>query len=160
MTDSNQPQPPQPTIDMTAIMQRFAQWEADAAKLVPANKERLLTFLASAGITRVIVIFDGCGDSGQIEDVTAFRGDEQADLPNGTVEISMLRHGADEPVSNVFSAAEAIEDLAYDLLRQTHCGWENNDGAYGEFIFDVTAVTISLDYNERFTSSESHAHDW
>lgn len=159
MTDATQSQP-QPIIDMAAIMQRFSQWEADAAKLVPANKERLLAFFASAGITRVVVTFDGYGDSGQIEDVASFRGSDQVDLPSGTVEISRLAHGADEPVVSTLSAAEAIEDLAYDLLRQTHCGWENNDGAYGEFTFDVTAGTISLDYNERFTSSESYAHEW
>lgn len=160
MTETNQSQPPQQTIDMAVIMQRFAQWEADAAKLVPVNKKMLLAFLASGGITRVVVTFDGYGDSGQIEDVTALRGDEQTDLPDGTVELSRLDHGADQPVRNCLSAAEAIEELAYDLLRQTHCGWENNDGAYGEFIFDVAAGTISLDYNERFTSSESYAHEW
>ena len=159
MTDKTQP-PPQPIIDMAAIMQRFSQWEAGAAKLVPANKERLLAFLASAGITRAIIIFDGGGDSGQIEDVAAFQDDQQTELPQGTVELSRLGHGADQPVANHLSAGEAIEDLVYDLLRQSHCGWENNDGAYGEFIFDVTARTISLDYNERFTSSEHFAHAW
>ncbi|MBD3772288.1 MAG: hypothetical protein IE921_01750 [Rhodobacteraceae bacterium] len=155
MTDTTQP-----AIDMAAIMERFSQWEADAAKLVPENKVRLFARLASAGITLVTVTFDGYGDSGQIEDVAAFIGDQPTDLPSGTVEVSMLNHGADQPVANYLSASEAIEDLAYDLLRQTHCGWENNDGAYGEFTFDVTAGTITLDYNERFTSSENYAHQW
>src|SRR3546814_9296187 len=63
-----------------------------------------------------------------------------------------LDHGADQPVANHLSPSEAIEDLAYDLLRQTHCGWENNDGAYGEFTFDVTAGTITLDRSEEHTS--------
>lgn len=150
----------QPAIDMAAIIQRFSQWETDAAKLVPANKERLLAFLASAGITLVTVTFDGSGDSGQIEDIAAFIGDQQTDLPAGTVEVEMLDHGAEQPVANYLSASEAIENLAYDLLHQKHCGWENNDGAYGDFTFDVTAGTITLDYNERFTSSEHYAHEW
>src|SRR3546814_10644977 len=55
------------------------------------------------------------------------------ELPGSTVEVKRLDHGADQPVANHLSPSEAIEDLAYDLLRQTHCGWENNDGAYGEF---------------------------
>lgn len=155
MTDA-----PQPAIDMAAIMQRFSQWEADAAELIPENKARLFACLASTGITLVTVIFDGYGDSGQIEDIAAFIGDEPADLPGGTIEVKTLHHGADQPVAHCHSASEAIENLAYDLLRQTHCGWENNDGAYGEFTFDVTAGTITLDYNERFTSSENYAHEW
>tara|TARA_R110000868_G_scaffold259743_1_gene517950 strand:- start:3966 stop:4433 length:468 start_codon:yes stop_codon:yes gene_type:complete len=155
MTDANRP-----AIDMAAIMQRFSQWEADAAELVPENKARLFACLASTGITLVTVTFDGYGDSGQIEDIAAFIGDEPADLPGGAVEVKTLHHGADQPVANCHSASEAIENLTYDLLRQTHCGWENNDGAYGEFTFDVTAGTITLDYNERFTSSENYAHEW
>ncbi|SNS94869.1 DUF6878 family protein [Sphingopyxis indica] len=155
MTDATQP-----AIDMAAIMQRFSQWEADAAKLVPENKARLFACLASAGITLVTVTFDGYGDSGQIEDVAAFIGDQPAELPGGTVDVMRLDHGADQPVANHLSPSEAIEDLAYDLLRQTHCGWENNDGAYGEFTFDVTAGTITLDYNERYTASETYAHEW
>lgn len=155
MTDANQP-----TIDMAAIMQRYSQWEADAAQLVPENKARLFACLASVGITLVTVTFDGYGDSGQIEDIAAFIGDEPADLPGGTVEVKTLHHGADQPVTHHLSAREEIESLVYDLLGQAHCGWENNDGAYGQFTFDVTTGTIALDYNERFTSSENFRHEW
>ncbi len=35
------------------------------------------------------------------------------------------------------SVRDAIERLAYDFLEETHDGWENSDGAYGDFIFDV-----------------------
>lgn len=155
MTDATQP-----AIDMAAIMQRFSQWEADAVKLVPENKARLFACLASAGITLVTVKFDGYGDSGQIDDVAAFIGDQPAELSGSCVEVKTLHHGAEQPVVNCLSSSEAIENLAYDLLRQTHCGWENNDGAYGEFTFDVTAGTITLDYNERYTASETYAHEW
>ena len=37
------------------------------------------------------------------------------------------------------------------ILEQTHGGWENNDGAYGEFTFDVAERTIKLDFNERIS---------
>ena len=155
MTDANQP-----AIDMAAIMQRYSQWEADAAEFVAENKARLFVCLASAGITLVTVTFDGYGDSGQIEDIAAFIGDQPTDLSGGSVDVKTLHHGADQPVANCLPAREAIENLSYDLLSQTHGGWENNDGAYGEFTFDVTAGTITLDYNERFTSSENYAHEW
>ncbi len=63
-----------------------------------------------------------------------------------------------EPSRSTVSIADAIERLAYDLLAQTHCGWENNDGAYGDFTFDVAERTITLDYNERYTASEYSQH--
>ena len=56
--------------------------------------------------------------------------------------------------------AEAIEQLAYDLLSLTHCGWENNDGAYGEFVFDVAKQSISLEHNERYVTAELYSHSW
>ncbi len=147
-------------IDWDAVTQRFQQWEAGAATLIAGNKTTLLSFLSAAGITRVMVNFDGCGDSGQIEDVAAFKGDDQVDIPSETVELLTLNYGATEPTAQTFSADDAIEKLAYDLLHQKHSGWENNDGAYGEFTFDVSAGTITLDYNERFTSSENYMHQW
>lgn len=147
-------------IDWDAVTQRFQQWEAGAATLIAGNKTKLLSFLSAAGITRVMVNFDGCGDSGQIEDVAAFKGDHQVDLPPETVELLVLDYGATEPVTHVLPVGEAVEKLAYDLLHQKHSGWENNDGAFGEFTFDIAAGTITLDYNERFTSSENYMYQW
>lgn len=159
MTDTPQ-SPPQPTIDMAAILARMAEREAEAAKLVPANKASLFALLASAGITLVTVTFDGCGDSGQIEDIASFRGDEPADLPAGTIELLALSYDTGQPVANTLSVSEAIEEIAYDLLGQKHCGWENNDGAYGEFNFHVAEGRIELDYNERISASEYYGHEW
>ena len=53
---------------------------------------------------------------------------------------------------------EAIEILVYDVLNQKHGGWENNDGACGDFTFDVTERTITLDYNERHMESDYSQH--
>jgi hypothetical protein len=46
---------------------------------------------------------------------------------------------------------EAIEELCYSYLEQDYGGWENNDGAFGEFIFDVATRKIGLEFNSRFT---------
>jgi ParB family transcriptional regulator, chromosome partitioning protein len=43
-------------------------------------------------------------------------------------------------------------------LEETHGGWENNDGAYGEFTFDVANRTITLAYNERHMESDYSEH--
>ena len=58
------------------------------------------------------------------------------------------------------SLEDVVEQLTYDFLSDTHCGWENNDGAYGEFCFAASARCIYLEFNERFTSSELFTHEF
>ncbi len=127
-------------------------------ELRPSNKSALFDRLAAAGITKVCVSFDGYGDSGQIESIVFKSGDETVAEPDGQIDIAEANWGQDEPERITASLSDAIERLAYDFLEQAHAGWEINDGAYGEFIFDVAARTITLDYNERFTDSEYSQH--
>jgi hypothetical protein len=65
--------------------------------------------------------------------------------------------GEVQPDRSIVRVAEAVEQLAYDLLNDTHC-WENNDGAYSHFTFDVAERTITLDYKERYTASDYTQH--
>ena len=128
------------------------------AELQPLNKAVLFDALAAAGVTLVVVSFDGYGDSGQIENVEVKSGDTIVAMPEGTVEIAEAVWDQPEPNRSAISIADVIERLVYDLLTDTHCGWENNDGAYGDFTFDVAERTITLDYNERYTASDYSQH--
>ena len=128
------------------------------AELRPANKAVVFDALAAAGLTIVTVRFDGYGDSGQIEDVEAKAGDEVAALPPGNVEIAAAVCGHADHERTEMSVRDAIEQLAYDFLEETHDGWENSDGAYGDFTFDVAERTITLDYNERHMESDHSQH--
>jgi hypothetical protein len=112
------------------------------------------------GITAVIVNFDGYGDSGQIEDITAQTGAVTVELPDERIEIFRPAWDSADIERETHTVREAIEALCYDFLSQTHGGWENNDGAYGDFTFDVTEGSITLDYNERYTASENYSHEF
>ena len=68
---------------MKAVAQ--AQLEAE---LFTLNKGALLNALALAGVTRVVVSFDGYGDSGQIENVEVQAGDDQVAMPGAAIEIA------------------------------------------------------------------------
>jgi hypothetical protein len=57
-------------MDYNEQVQVFAQQEAH---LRTVNNKTLFTALSAAGITRIIVSFDGYGDSGQIEENDAVR---------------------------------------------------------------------------------------
>ena len=82
------------------------------------------------------------------------------DLPQGEITIATVAWGTDKVTAISMGVEAAIEQLAYDFLSETHGGWENNDGAYGEFSFDVAARTITLDYNERYTATEFYSHEF
>src|SRR3546814_10839014 len=70
-------------------------------------------------------------------------GDDVVDLPAITVtQAAALWDGSGSEESTPL-LTDAIESLAHDLLTDTHAGWENNDVAYGEFVFDVANRTIT-----------------
>lgn len=124
----------------------------------PANKAALFDALAAAGVTHVILAFDGFGDEGQIESIEAKVGDATTPLPDIRIPLALPVWGQDEPEWKMPSLATAIEDFAYDCLAQTHDGWENNDGAFGDFLFDVEARTVTLDCHQRFTDHTASNH--
>jgi len=135
-----------------------AEHERCDAELRAVNKTAVFDTLAAAGITIVVVAFDGYGDSGQIENVEAKAGDEIVAMPSGQVEIASAVWDQAEPETTATTAHDAIERLVFDFLGMTHDGWENSDGAYGDFTFDIAERTITLDYNERYMQSEYSQH--
>jgi hypothetical protein len=128
-----------------------------ASEVLLANKTALFDALAAAGITKVVVNFDGCGDSGQIEMIEARTGDDECALPAIEIKTASTRWGSATIDRQTQPVREAIETLVYDVLSQNYDGWANDDGAYGEFTFDVAERTITLDYNEQHMESD---HSW
>ncbi len=135
-----------------------AEHERRDAELRPVNKTVVFDALAAAGITIVVVAFDGYGDSGQIENVEAKASEALVSLPSVEVEIASAVWDQTEPERTAMTLHDAIERLVFDFLGMTHDGWENSDGAYGDFTFDVAERTITLDYNERYMQSEYSQH--
>jgi hypothetical protein len=149
---------PTPAADQAPWEVKQREYDRLAAELLAVNKTALFTALAAAGIEIVTVTFDGYGDSGQIEAIESSVGDAHRDLP--AVHIELARHdwGSPDVHRHHHTVQEAIETLVFALLGEAHGGWENNDGAYGDFTFDVAKRTITLDYNERLTASEYSQH--
>ena len=150
----------EPAAAWAAIEAQQAARPRLAEEVGPVNKAAILAALAAAAITSVVVTFDGSGDSGQIESVEARTRDAQAELPTTDVTIGSPLWDGSGVETRTLPLREAIEQLAYDLLEDTHDGWEINEGAFGEFTFDVAEGSIRLDYNERIESSEYTGHEW
>ncbi len=149
---------PAPAVERDDWATNYARHERLLAKLHPVNKATVLAALAAAAITHVIVTFDGGGDSGQIEGVEAKAGDHLVEMPEGEIEMATPVWDKPEPEHARMAIGEAVEHLAWDCLGQTHPGWENNDGAFGDITFDVANASIVLDFNGRYVASDYSQH--
>ena len=127
------------TVDMAQIFAAHAERAARIEALRPGNKDRLFDGLTAAGITHVTVTFDGAGDSGQIESIGAWSGETAVDFPATEIAYAAVTWDDPEVEMRQLSLEDVVEQLAYDFLSDTHGGWENNDGAWGEFCFDAAA---------------------
>ena len=99
--------------------------------------------LKEAGVVTVEIYYDGCGDSGQIESIHCLDAACKAIDPTGRVAIT----------------DDALRDLFYDLLEARHAGWENNDGAFGQFVWDLVADTLKHSHSERYTECDTTGHE-
>lgn len=114
---------------------RFEDTEAvsiEAAQLPQTLRQRL----AQLGVALVSARFDGFGDEGLVEEVTA--------QPDSVV----LDTGVEEE----------LENFLFDQLPE---GWENNEGGYGEFTVEVPTGRVTVDAYWRIEEdSDPHITRW
>ncbi len=123
------------------------------------NKNLIFAALAEAGIQTLTLGFDGCGDSGQIDDIEAWStGNDSVAFPSNR-KLQLVSTAPDYPPTE-FTLQQAIETLVYDYLDETCYGWEDNEGGFGTFVFDIPARTITLKHNVRFTDFVTHNHSF
>jgi uncharacterized protein DUF6878 len=142
------------------FMQEYERHRQILKELGARNKTAVFDALVAANITEVHVEFDGEGDSGQIEMATVVRNGEPVPMPEATVTLRQASFGSPEPIISESSLREGIETLCYDFLEDEHGGWENNDGAFGEFRFDVVERTVELTFHGRFTDVSTFHHSF
>ena len=144
---------------LAAYEARLAAYDARVAAAWATNKAALFDALEAAGIAVVVVTFDGSGDAGQIEELTPFDADNNpVELPGGTVSATQVSFDTQEVTTAQETPRAVIEDLAYGALEQRHPGWEDGDGAFGEFTFAVADRTVVLGFNARYTTSDFSEH--
>jgi Family of unknown function (DUF6878) len=135
------------------------QSSAPAEDTRTQNKRLIFAALAELGIHSVTVEYDGSSDSGQIESIEAWdAAHNRIPLPTSR-RLQLLSDSSDQPPTEMNIEA-AIETLAYEYLEDRHPGWENNDGAYGTFVFDVPEQTIALEHRARFTDADIFTHEF
>ena len=147
--------------DFVAYELKCAAASALRADALPLNKSALFDALSAAAIQTVLIEFDGCGDSGQLENITGLDAENaEIPLPEANIEIREVQFEGPSILVVKRPVRDVLETLAYDFLEQTHDGWEIGEGGHGKFTFDVATRSITLDYNERFTDSTNYQHDF
>jgi hypothetical protein len=121
----------------------LAQYERERLENVRRHLPEAGRQLQAAGIDRVEILYDGCGDSGCIESITYTDGQGSA------VDVA----------GKLAMTEEQLMDLFYDLTQARHPGWENNDGAYGEFHWNLKDDALKHIHNDRFTDYDTTEHE-
>jgi len=137
---------------------RQAEREAQAQIEIRYLKGAVISPLRTAGVARVEIRFDGCGDSGAIEEFVCYdAANKSVPCPEAGVEPFREERSDPDAGTDRSSLAAALESLAYLALERHHPGWELNDGAYGELVIDVAEASFTLDCSLRFTAADDHS---
>jgi hypothetical protein len=126
------------------------------------NKATLVAAMKQFGIDYIHVAFDGCGDSGQMEEVQIF--DENAkeiasDCLNTPYEVAYTNHifqsgkWDHERFTRMETLRNLAEEVAYAPLEDHFGGWEINEGAYGIVVINADG-TGRIEINQRVVEVE------
>ena len=130
-------QVPQTAIDVGHLLSHFEKRSEQERQQALATLAEVCPQLARLGADRVVMTYDGYGDSGCVESVKAYSGEDDVELDTTVLE-------------QLTTAAEQILPL----------GWENEGGAFGELILNVAERRVVREHNWRIETSEYSEEEW
>jgi hypothetical protein len=98
-----------------------------------AVRKELFDTLKMYGITLIKVQYSGSGDSGQTDDIDI--------TPEKRHEM------LDEKMESGKTIRDALDEFAWKGIEDNESGFYNNEGGYGEIIFDVAERTVKMEHN-------------
>lgn len=122
-----------------------------------AHVKQILEMLKGAGADKIIVEFDGSGDSGSVHSVDIYDNQNKLVRLNFgvayAVTSSSWKDGKWEQKEEVkmMPVTEALETFCYDMLEKTGVDWYNNDGGFGQLTITLDPVEVQLEVNQRYT---------
>jgi hypothetical protein len=123
-----------------ATIDWWAKYQKDQEVRRTANKEEKLPLLAKlkdAGIHKLVISYEGSGDSGEIHNHVVYGKDGE--------EAPILLDGLEEEV----------DEFCYQLLQDNYGGWEINEGSFGEIVMMPTPRRITYTHNQRIEEVET-----
>jgi len=87
--------------------------------------------------------YTGAGDSWDGATFTLYGQEEGMATLDGVMQLELHN-----------DVLQALEDFLSEWVSDEHPGWENNDGGFGTMTIDLIKRSITLEHNERYTTSE------
>jgi hypothetical protein len=117
-------------------------------------KPVLIGALAGLGATHASIRYDGYGDQGAVEEVSAFLPDESAADLSGEIDYPTYETWTCVTRATRASLECALTDFAEIILAHHYCGWENGDGAVGTIEIDVADDCVVVEHAIRVMTTE------
>jgi hypothetical protein len=86
------------------------------------------------------------------------RGKKSGNTAGKSIQVDNERAPLD-PTGKITFTQDQLMDLFYDLIEIRHAGWENEDGACGDFEWDLPTDALRHVHNERFTDYDTTEHE-
>ena len=129
---------------LKAAMDYFEGRAKEAKIRAEASLKSVLLEFKRLEIVSCEVPFDGCGDSGAVE--------ENCILTLGS-------EGRNVTAETPQELRDAVVAFAYDCLESSGVDWYNNDGGYGTLRIDTSTESASLNIEQRYTETTSYNFD-
>lgn len=146
-------------------------------------KKCIMAALRAQDIIKVVVEYEGSGDSGDIQNVTAYRKGKKKISPeedheptsdsgntvklSGNIKYKSLKSDWNEKKKKYIhsfteedkSLEDACSDFASEYLSHLGIDWYNNEGGFGDIEINVTSNKVIAHHNARVESSEYYEHE-
>lgn len=144
------------TLAMLEQMDRYNRLKRESQT---EDRATVMATLKAYGITKVVIRYDGYGDSGGVEEcrVEGGQGQESLAMP---VQTAIVDWSSAEKTIQMVPLRNVLETLAMQYVAVEHSGWENNEGGSGDVTFDPVADTITVSHTENYIASEDFIHTY
>ena len=104
-----------------------------------AERVALRAELLALGADELTGHYDGYGDSGNVEDISATKGGEPIELSD--------------------DLTQRLDSFIWSLGYNRHPGFENNEGGFGTLTWDLGTDEITVDHSDRYVEVSMRAFE-
>lgn len=144
------------TLTMLEQMDRYTRLKRETRT---EDRATVMAALKACGITKVVMRYDGYGDSGGVEECVVEGGQGQESLTT-PIQTTLVDWPSGEKTIQMLPLRDVLETLTMQYVDVEHDGWENNEGGSGDVTFDPVADTITVSHTENLITHEDFVHTY